>query len=331
MAQLTSQWFTSNLSPGSAARLQAAADSNSRAIWRAEPDNEAVQAIQLAMANFYLMPKSIQPDGKPGGTADGKFGDETNNAVWGYQGQRHLKQDGKVGPHTLAALDKDMQDKKPPKIVHGGGATPAGPEDPKALAESSKGMALTRVNSAISELLWYRLSAVGERDPHRLEVMISALNTHFGFDRKENAATTDDSLLDTIVDNFSKDKDALTRSATVFQSVTQAQYDADRPGKSLVPAYASTSRWVKFTTMFKRWDSTTATGYGDQTRAAMLIHECIHFVDTAAPDHAYEWQGEYDALKAEKAVHNPSSYATFAAHIARGYDRPRPGAGNQWL
>jgi hypothetical protein len=165
-----------------------------------------------------------------------------------------------------------------------------------------------------------------------VDVLRAALNAHFGFDRKENAATTDDSLLDTICDNFAKDKDALTRSATVFQSVTVAQHDLDRPGASfLAPAYTSTGRWVRFTPGFKRWDSITATGYGDETRAAMLIHECIHYVDTAAPDHAYEWQGEYDSLKAEKAVHNPSSYATFASHIARGHDKPRPGAGNQWL
>jgi len=325
VAKLTSQWFTTNLSPSAIARLQEAADNKHRAIWRAEPDNEAVQVIQQALAKFYLMPKSIKPDGY----ADGKFGDETNNAAWGYQGQRHLVQDGKVGPNTLAALDRDMQNLQPPKIRRS--AAPTGPEDPKALAEASKGLAQTRMAGAQSAILWYRLSAPGERDEKRLQIFLDALNAHFGFNRKSNNATKDDDLFDTIYSNYGKVSEAFTRSGTVFQSVDAAQYAIDRPGQPLVPGYASFGKWVKFTSEFKRWEASSSTGYGDQTRAAMLIHECVHYVDMNAPDHAYEWQTTYDSLAAELAVHNPSSYATFAAHIARGYDKPRPGAGNKWL
>ena len=60
-------------------------------------------------------------------------------------------------------------------------------------------------------------------------------------------------------------------------------------------------------------------GAGDKLRAAILIHETVHFVGNN-PDSATEWQPAYATLTAQQAITNPSSYATFAHHILTNED-----------
>ena len=63
---------------------------------------------------------------------------------------------------------------------------------------------------------------------------------------------------------------------------------------------------------------------------AILIHEATHLVDfeSGKPEnHVSEFSPAYDAQTAEQSMHNPSSYATFAWHVTRGFDRPRFGLG----
>ena len=60
-------------------------------------------------------------------------------------------------------------------------------------------------------------------------------------------------------------------------------------------------------------------GAGDKLRAAILIHETVHFVGNN-PDSAAEWQDAYNTLDPQLAVTNPSSYAAFAHHILTGVD-----------
>jgi hypothetical protein len=56
-------------------------------------------------------------------------------------------------------------------------------------------------------------------------------------------------------------------------------------------------------------------GFGPLCRAAMVLHEPIHFVDPQADFDTYEWGPDYTALTARRAVHNASSYPSFGAHI----------------
>jgi hypothetical protein len=63
----------------------------------------------------------------------------------------------------------------------------------------------------------------------------------------------------------------------------------------------------------------------------MMMHEATHVIDRfsgftpsqARTTHISESEPEYETQNAEFARHNPSAFATFAAHIFQGSDRPR--------
>jgi hypothetical protein len=63
-----------------------------------------------------------------------------------------------------------------------------------------------------------------------------------------------------------------------------------------------------------------------------VIHESVHVFDgiSGQPNvHISEFLPAYDAQSADLSIHNPSSYAGFAAHIHKGSDpSPRFGLGD---
>jgi len=69
------------------------------------------------------------------------------------------------------------------------------------------------------------------------------------------------------------------------------------------------------------------TGCGPYCQAAMVLHEHIHWIDPIAPD-VYEWDLKYATMSTDDAVHNASSYASFAQHVYYSEDR-RYGAGRE--
>jgi hypothetical protein len=65
---------------------------------------------------------------------------------------------------------------------------------------------------------------------------------------------------------------------------------------------------------------------GPNSLAAMMMHEATHVIDKLSGGtavHISEFTAAYDTQSADDARHNPSAYATFAAHIDAGADRPR--------
>ena len=67
---------------------------------------------------------------------------------------------------------------------------------------------------------------------------------------------------------------------------------------------------------------------GDESRVAVVLHECMHSVDfsgTSGSDdiHISEFDPAYDVQPANQSIFNPSSYASFAAHMHEGED-PSP-------
>jgi hypothetical protein len=60
------------------------------------------------------------------------------------------------------------------------------------------------------------------------------------------------------------------------------------------------------------------------------VHEAIHLTDGRSGEvniHISESDPLYDRMAADESIHNPSSYATFAWHVTRGFDQPRFGLG----
>jgi hypothetical protein len=76
-----------------------------------------------------------------------------------------------------------------------------------------------------------------------------------------------------------------TRPASFFQNATEDQCVADIDRMTCdAPAYAPYGEYVRFSPDFAN------PGYGPMYRSAMVLHECVHYVDHISPDKAYEWE-----------------------------------------
>ena len=230
---------------------------------------------------------------------------------------------------------------------------PPAPKTGKDLAEKIKPTTEGWVSNALLVLKSYEdMILAGFGDPLKLHATtVDALNTHFHLDKSKNSVTLD---LATIRKTFSDVADALKNSATIFKNVDLAAAAAafqksKDPNFVAPPAYTffkgHSSEGIYFTPLFKT-PRVGNQGFGPNCLAAMVLHECVHYVDQNAPDYAYEHQGnplhdtpfaplytgpDYENLPPQHAMHNPSSYACFAAHLVKGSDKPRYGAGNPSL
>lgn len=132
----------------------------------------------------------------------------------------------------------------------------------------------------------------------------------------------DATLLTLIKKNFKSVKEVLVKSGTYFRFPTSAAVPADQKG-SFIYTYGGMGGSINFNPAeFKDWDPVTAKGFGPKARGAMVLHEGIHIVDTLSgpPNHIYEHESGYDTQRADQAVHNASSYASFAQHVTYGKD-----------
>lgn len=90
---------------------------------------------------------------------------------------------------------------------------------------------------------------------------------------------------------------------------------------------------VTFGPMFRDFDGPFGGKIGRGSRVAVIIHEGMHAVDTSRTSgrgdiHISEFEPAYESQPADLSMFNPSSYATFAAHVFHGRDRqPRFGLG----
>jgi hypothetical protein len=57
----------------------------------------------------------------------------------------------------------------------------------------------------------------------------------------------------------------------------------------------------------------------------MVLHKNVHYVDSATANDIYEHSAGYNTMSLLQALHNPSSYVSFAQHLFYGTDE-RKGA-----
>lgn len=148
-----------------------------------------------------------------------------------------------------------------------------------------------------------------------------ALSTHFKINSSMPKANKI-AHLETIDSNYKKVKSALENTDNVRgRNLDEAKLDqgVDSSGVSY-PAYTFFDSSMNFTNTF--------TKFGPLCQAAMVLHEPIHFVDSAATvsNDFYEHGSGYSTMNVNQAVHNPSSYVCFAQHLFYGSDT-RYGAG----
>ncbi len=87
---------------------------------------------------------------------------------------------------------------------------------------------------------------------------------------------------------------------------------------------------IIFGRTFKNFSNAEGQLIGPNSRAAILIHEGFHAVDAAQKSgddvniHISEFDPKYDTQSADNSLFNPSSYASFAAHVFPPGKDPNP-------
>ena len=239
---------------------------------------------------------------------DGLAWSKTTGAIKTFQSQYlHFKwPDGRIDPggKTFQALSAFDQPKPPP---------PAPPQpDPKAQAEADKTQSIAWGTAAQAMLAYYDVLRFPQTpDPLGDRVLIStALNTHFHLDKQP---AFEAAFLTSIKHNYTRVLQALVSSAKIFRSRTNAEAASDggvdKKSGLPYPAYTFFNRSINFTESFPK--------FGRYCRAAMVLHEPVHYVDSLASTHNdfYEHGPQYAHLTPQQAIHNPSSYVAFAQHV----------------
>jgi hypothetical protein len=253
------------------------------------------------------------------------YGDTTTDAVKAYK-RSHVPPiiniayqntvDGIVGQMTIKALDRDLIGSKNALVAK------ELAEDDKPIATSVAFNAVAALNAIANDLAIINSGAsVDTGTPRWL-----ALQTHFhllpGVTSSLGRAVTDADIV-AIRRQFLEIRQVFANSAFAFQN-----------GPSVVPGSPASGSFdqkqIFFAPLYKDTDSPDGAAIGPHTRVAILIHEATHLVDSESgkpENHVSEFSPAYDTQSAEQSMHNPSSYATFAWHVTRGFDRPRFGLG----
>jgi len=266
----------------------------------------------------------------------GFFGPKTSIAVKNYKNDRKLlkksqrpgQADDTIGKGTIGKLDTEMDEFErsgkrgglvvPSLIVQRRGA---------ALARRDAVLAMSKVDIAIQKLNVFATTLnarrVTESDlPAFDPVTVAALSTHFRlgpFDAASIAPIRPVTPADIahILLQYGKMRNVFILNATSFTDGNPLQKD----GKPAAAAANLNSGIVIFGRPFKNFTDTEGTLIGPNSRAAILIHEGFHAVDAAQKSgdddnvHISEFSPKYAQQSADNSLFNPSSYASFAAHV----------------
>ena len=328
--------LNSGILKGSApnARLEQAAQ-RAPSIKPAPPfdDFEAVRRIQRGLlALGQPMPKSF-PSG-PAQPPDGKYGQETYNAVLAFQKRvfptKPGEWDGRCGKNTLVMMDSMLPAGTGPAPVPPPPAPPTpAPKTMSALAADDRITSIAWARAAITKLTEARQFLVSPPPgplpgfppimPPTVAQTFVALETHFHI---STATIPLPDYLAKVIEIYVKDLNVLNNNTSFFIDDTTSAEAANG-----TPAHVPLgSGKVNFTPAFSKRNKTVspATGFGDMCRAAMVLHEPVHIVDhpqaSQAANHVHENSPKYATQPAANQLHNAHSYASFAQQAFFGSD-----------
>jgi hypothetical protein len=198
------------------------------------------------------------------------------------------------------------------------------PPDPKTVAEQDKTTSVGWIIAALNVIQGYEIFLKSGL-PDLLGVQqfpTTALAVHCNLSTGPSGARV---YLSTIRMTSSNMSGALTRSGQIFRARTPAQAATDKGlDKNGIPypGYTFYNSSINCTQCFL--------GYGPLGRAAMVLHETVHSVDNTATVDYYEHGPQYSksgiTVRADQAIHNPSSFVAFGQHVFYCQDE-RFGAG----
>lgn len=254
--------------------------------------------------------------------ADGIFGSQTAKAVVAAEQFYGFETDtGIAGREVLGALDLALRGWKPPSGAHWGGL----------IAKTIVPIAQRKITAALWALteIQTMLNVSGHFDFVTADgVTMVALETHFKLipPGGTKPARKDFISLATIIpliNNFRGIQRTLAKSNMIRHSICSLGLD--------VAAEAAFGGPILFGPPYSDFkfdpvDVTNVDRTGPNSLAAIMIHEATHVIDAYSGSdktHISEFTPEYEIQSAADARHNPSAFATFAAHIDEQKDRPR--------
>jgi peptidoglycan hydrolase-like protein with peptidoglycan-binding domain len=285
------------------ARLQSASE-NTPPMQFGEPDHDATVVLQeVLIENGFSI-----PDG-PTGT----YGQQTAAAVQAAEVQFGLDTDqGVAGRQVLGALD----------------SANAAPTFGAALARLDVPLALSKVQAALDALNAIPTPII-QADGTRVTIAQTtddALQIHFRL--INNAATPTIGVLRLLADAD------LTQMLNTYNGIARTLRNADTTFRDGVPingigtaAESPLGGPITFGPAFRSVTLPDGALIGSNSRAAILIHESTHVIDAQSGQpaiHISEFDPAYDVQIADLAIHNPSSYASFAANIFPPPGEPNP-------
>ena len=291
-------------------RIQRAANNN-LPISRGDPDKAAVTLLQQALITCGFPMKA---------GADGAFGSQTAAAVITAEAKFGFELDnGIAGREVIGALDLTLR----------GWNSTTGPWGGQ-LARTIVPLAQRKIGAALTALAAVQaMLATGGFDFVTADgVTMAALQVHFKLVPPGGAIPPGHEpitrlAIDQIVQTFRGVQRTLATPSKIRHSICTLGLDtaaeATFGGQILFgPPYS--------TFAFGDVAITNIDVTGPHSLAAMMIHEGTHVVDLPSGEdaiHISEFTPEYESQSARNARHNPSAYATFAAHIFENGDRPR--------
>jgi peptidoglycan hydrolase-like protein with peptidoglycan-binding domain len=260
------------------------------------------------------------------GVRHDNYGADTQAAVRATESLDSLsiKDSGIAGKQVVTELDNDSTSFYADNAGHVGAAL-AVQDAPRAMSK------VQRAITGASALLGVVQSTPGA--PAVTAADIEALRVHFRLlmpgatigSAVARTATAAD--LSQILSTFQRIRGVLGSAGTAF--VDGIPFTGVKNPAESVP----NSRVILFGPFFRDFDAAFGDRIGPESRAAILIHEGMHSVDISlisgrADIHISEFSPAYDSQSADLSLLNPSSYASFAAHVFLGSDPlPRFGLG----
>jgi len=268
-----------------------------------EADHDATVVLQEVLTeNGFTLPAGLT----------GNYLQETAAAVRAAEVQFGLDPDqGVAGRQVLGALD----------------SANVAPTFGAALARLDAPFALSKVQAALDALNAIPTPII-QADGTRVTIAQTtddALQIHF---RLINNAIPTFGVLRLLTDAD------LTQMLNTYNGIARTLRNADTTFRDGVPvngigtaAEAPLGGPITFGPAFRSVTLPDGALIGPNSRAAILIHESTHVIDGQSGQpaiHISEFDPAYDVQIADLAIHNPSSYASFAANIFPPPGEPNP-------
>lgn len=286
---------------------------------------EKGEAVHLLQAALILNEIDVPHHGVTNGVRNDNYLQETQSAVREAEKKFGLsiQDQGIAGKQVIGALDRECNKFYASHAGHFG----------SDLAVKDAPRAQLKVQSALNGLLALRAQMTAlPGTPSPFAVVNEALSVHFrliapGVTVRPFARPATLGDIQRIIDTYQRMQFVLRGATFTFQDGIPFN------GVKTAAESNTGSERVTFGPNFADFDGPIDSRIGDESRVAVILHESMHSVDASGNSgrdevHISEFEPAYDLQPANLSMFNPSSYASFAAHLDEGEDPdPRFGLG----